>query len=189
MSPNVMLRDTSLPTIQPTDGRQLEIVAAGLSFARGAPLGCDVTMVSPLHATGQPWPNAATRNGVAIARGEKDKQDTYPELVNSPHCHLVILACETGGRWSQTCLRLIKHLATTKAQSAPSRLQGSARFAWSARWWSMLSVAAQTTLASSLLDVISPTYDGIDGTEPPLSDVLLAADAADDNDASRLPLR
>lgn len=49
-----LLRDTTLHHIRPTDGRRLENVATGLPLHRGAPLGCDATIMSPLHADGTP---------------------------------------------------------------------------------------------------------------------------------------
>ena len=80
---NVMLKDTTLPNIPADDGRQLEILVTGLPLERGVPKGADVTMTSPLHADGTPWSRAEEINGVAIARGEKNKRDTYSELVDS----------------------------------------------------------------------------------------------------------
>ena len=55
-------------------------------------------MVSPLHANGEPWAEADVVPGVALARGERSKAATYPELVNSSAVKLLTLACETGGR-------------------------------------------------------------------------------------------
>ena len=64
----MLLRDTSLTGIEATDGRALEIVATGLPLEHGIPLGCDATLVSPLHADGTPWPAADVTPGVALAR-------------------------------------------------------------------------------------------------------------------------
>jgi len=78
---NVMLRDTAVPTINPADGRKIEIVATGLPVYRGVPLAIDVTFISPLHADGSPWPHAVERPGVSFKRALRQKHRTYSELV------------------------------------------------------------------------------------------------------------
>ena len=40
-------------------------------------MGFDITMVSPLHADGTPW-----RGAEVIARVERDKETTYPDVVD-----------------------------------------------------------------------------------------------------------
>ena len=182
-----MLRDTTLPGIAPADRRQLEIIATGLPLARGVPLGCDVTLVSPLHTNGSPWRGADTQHSVAIERGERDKAATYPELVNSDQVLLRTLACEVGGRWSTECLRTVRELASAKARAAPAHLRQAARSAWQSRWWALLSVAVQDSLAATLVEDALPTLDGHDGAEPELTEVLLDVSASPA--PSRLPLR
>jgi len=184
---NVFLRDTNLPNIRADDGRRLEIVATGLPLARGVPLGCDCTMVSPLHADGTHWAGADTTSGTAIRRAEGVKETTYHDLVNSDRLRLTTLACEVGGRWSATCLETVRQLAAARARAAPQHLRRSAQLAWTARWWAMLSIAAQNTLAATILDDAVPVLDGFDGEEPALTDVLLDGGGAPA--ASRLPGR
>ena len=169
---NVFGSETSVPNIAADDGRRVEIVATGFHWHQGVPLACDATLVSPLHADGTPWEGAAEEDGVAIARAEETKRDTYPELVASSRCRLVVLACETGGRWSSTCSALLRALATRKAEEAPSRLRGAALTAWAVRWWSMLSVAQQTALAATLAADVLGDLDGWAGEPPPLADIL-----------------
>ena len=183
---NVMLKDTTLPSISADDGRQLEILVTGLPLERGVPTGVDVTMTSPLHADGTPWNRADVANGVAIARGEKNKRDTYPELVNSAHCSLLTLACETGGRWSSKCVEIVRKLSAAKAETAPPRLQASARATWSRRWWAMLSVTQQEALAASLVNDKMMANGGSAEDVPDLLDVLEMEDCAP---PSRLPAR
>ena len=139
------------------------------------PLACDATMLSPLHTDGEPWPRADELDGVALERGEARKRATYPELVGSEACRLVVLACETGGRWSATCADLVRDLAAAKAREAPELLRASLRHAWAARWWALLSVAAQDALAASLTEPSLALLDGEDGAEPTLGDLLLDA--------------
>jgi len=179
---DVLLRDTNLEGIAADDRRQLEVVATGTPLFRGVPLGVDATMVSPLHADDTPWDgegrgdnrtNAATHDGVAIARGEKDKVRTYPDLVNNGRLRLTTLATETGGRWSKTCLKVVRELAKAKAREAPEERRAQVAAAWASRWWSILSIAARNALAATLADDKPLALDGYDAPEPLWTDVLL----------------
>ncbi len=105
---------------------------------------------------------------------EEAKRDTYPELVASSRCRLVVLACETGGRWSATCVELVRALAAKKAEETPPLLRGAARLAWASRLWSMLSVSQQSALAATLAQDVSGELDAGVGEPPPLADVLHA---------------
>ena len=172
MRENVFLRDTTLSSIAASDGRRLEIVATGLPLHRGVPLGCDASLVSPLHTDGSPWSDADWRPGVAIQRAEEDKDTTYPELVDSDQLRLVTLACETGGRWSKQCLDTIRALAHAKAREAPHRLRRAAALAWERRWTAMLSVTVQSALASTLVDDAPRLLDAADEEAPPVVDLV-----------------
>ena len=122
---------------------------------------------------------------MAIAAAERDKRETYPELVRSPKCQLVVLACEVGGRWSSTCAWLVRELAEARSAQAPPRLRRSTARAWEARWWGMLAVAVQNALAATLVDDAPHLLHGWEGERPPLG-VLLHGEAPTE---SRLPLR
>ena len=105
-------------------------------------------------------------------RAEKDKERTYPELIDSAVLRLVTLACETGGRWNDTTADVVRKLAVARAREAPSHLRFAAALGWQRRWWSMIAVAAQDSLAATLVDDAVVLLDGQDGPEPLLSDVL-----------------
>jgi hypothetical protein len=170
----------------PRDQRQLDLVAYGIT-PDGIPLCCDATMVSPLRANGEPIPRAAANDGVALARAELRKREHYSELVGNTFGRLVVLGCETGGRWSQDCLRIVATATKHKARSAPLLLRTSARAAWSSRWWSMLSVACQTALAQTLLGT-APSMRSSSGWDE--ADLSAAWEHGPLNvAASRLPLR
>ena len=132
---------------------------------------CDVGLA--LHADRSPWDGADAADGVAIARAEEDKRDTYPEMVASSRCRLVVLACEIGGRWSDTCTALLRALAAYRADKAPPLLREAARAAWMTRWTTLLGVAQQAALAASLAADVPCELDGVVGDAPPLADVLL----------------
>ena len=76
-------RDTTLPSIRPSDGHHIEIVATGLTLGRGVPLAADATLVSPLHMDGSPLPRAALVPGVALAAAEQQsalRTGTWPTV-------------------------------------------------------------------------------------------------------------
>ena len=55
-------------------------------------------------------------DGVAIAAIENEEHKTYLEMVRSTECKFLVLAGETGGRWSPTCCKLIRDLAWAKGR-------------------------------------------------------------------------
>ena len=48
-----------------------------------------------------------------------DKETTYPELINSRRCRLIVVVIETGSRWSEEAVEFIRLLACAKAQEVP----------------------------------------------------------------------
>ena len=181
------LADMRLETPVPeTDHREIEIVAKHFPLVRGGiPLACDVTLVSPLTTAGEAKPRAAVEDSVAIKAAEAYKAWKYPELVHSTRCRLVVLAGEAGGRWSAETVRFIEELAKHRSQKAPPRLRKSTRLAWENRWWGMLAVATQDSLAATLVKDAPHLLHGWEGSGPPLGE-LLHGEAPT---PSRLPLR
>ena len=133
-------------------------------------MAVDATMVSPLHADGTPHSGAETRVGVALARGRRDKEVTYPELLSSPLLRLLTAGVETGGRLSKEALDLLSILASHKAVSEPPALRAAAARAWRARWVTMVSVVCQDSLAATLID------DGVSLLDTALSPEPLSVD-------------
>ena len=166
--------------------REIEIVVNNFAFVQGSiSLACDVTLVSPLTTAGEAKPRAAVEDGVAIKDAEKRKRQRYPELLHSTRCRLVVLAGEVGGRWSAETVRFIEELAKHRSQKAPARLRKSTRLAWENRWWGMLAVATQDSLAATLVNDAPHLLHGWEGSGPPLGE-LLHGEAPS---PSRLPLR
>ena len=145
-------------------------------------------MASPLHADGTPWPRAADVDGVAAARERANHERTYRDLHRHGRAKLVILGCETGGRWDPEVHGVLLGLALAKSRDAPRRLQKSAALAWGRRWINMLSVAAQAALAETLVAPGSNHLTEIDGDAPEIADLLLD-DGPPAPSASRRPLR
>ncbi|CAE7207612.1 unnamed protein product [Symbiodinium natans] len=113
----------------------------------------DTTLVSALGFNGRPLMAA--------------KQCTYPELLRSLRCRLVVLAIELGGRWSRETALFIRHLA----RAAPS-LRNASVAAFTARWFSLLAFAAARVWASSFLSLHLPGAANVDGAAPDVSEVL-----------------
>ena len=184
--PNAQLRSLGVRGAPRRDGRNIEAAAYGLPLCHGVPLLVDITMVSPLHADGTPLRGVASTDGVAIAAAEARKRERYPELVNATGGPaLKVMACETGGRWSQEAIDLVADLAQAKARSAPRLLRRSAELGWQQRWSGILAVAAQAALAASLLGGDPWIEAGRDGHSPGLGAVLASEEPA----FSRLPAR
>lgn len=87
----------------------------------------------------------------------------HPELVHSTRCGLAVHAGEVGGRWSETSVRFIEELTKFRSRSALKRLRKSTRLGWETRWWSMLPVAAQDSLAATLVDNAPHLMNGWEG--------------------------
>ena len=134
-------------------------------------MGIDATVVSPLHADGQPWARAADSDGVAIRRAEAAKRAAYPELVGSAVVRLVTVASEVGGRMSPETKGLLQQLAGARARTAPPMLQRAARAGWAWRWACHISIAVQGALAATLVDAVPVELDGADGVAPPVVEV------------------
>ena len=104
---NVSLHEAGV-AVDVQDGRNIEIVAAGLPIHQGVPLAIDATMVSPLQTGGEPHPQAQSRIGVALARARRAKESTYPELLTSSRLRLLVAAIEVGGRISAEAARVFE---------------------------------------------------------------------------------
>ena len=150
---NRLVRDLDLAVLNPADLRRIEVIVDGLGIFWGAQLAVDATMVSPVLANGLPRPGAAARDGVALTTARQRKQLTYPELSGRHRrCRLVVLATETGGRWSLETRGFLRALARDRARSEPPLLRKRVEQAWRMRWWSILSCTAARALALSLVD-------------------------------------
>ena len=130
VSMNVFLRDLDLP-IGAMDQRRIEVIAEGLPVFHGAQLAIDATLVSPLRADGEPHRRCPDR---------RRQERTYPELTGGrSRARLVVIAAETGGRFSEETQTLLRLLAGAKTRSTPKPLRIRARQSWLHRWGSLLS--------------------------------------------------
>ena len=148
-------------------------------------------MGSALHADGRPWTrreprtadgrrgrlaNAATDDGVTIARLTDQKHRDYPELVASDRARYVVLACEEGGRWGPDVFEVVKDLVKLKVAPLHPLLRRSAALAYTRRWWSILAMGAQTAAIDCILGKDPQVW--VPQGAPPLASVLAWADIA-----------
>ena len=185
--PNEKLRNMRIG-VDVEDKRRVEFAVYNMKF--GPPLLCDATQVSPLDQNGDPHPKCAVTAGAAFEVAEKRKTNTYREAAQAAgRIVLETLACEIGGRWSDTCIKRVGMLAKYKARNEPPHLKRAVEFAWHSRWWSLLSVAAQRAFALSLIEVDCDAIKPLADFEPRVGDILADVRYELGPVFSRLPLR
>ena len=167
---NVKLRDMNA-TVSVQDEREVEVLASGLPLQHGSQLAVDVTLRCALTACGRARPNAATVDGAVADAARRDKETKYSELVDGQRCHLVVVAIETGGRWSSEAYNFVEYLARARSRETPHVLRRSAFRTWRRRWTRMLAVSCCKAFTGSFT---SPRGDfaGVDGTTPDLADLF-----------------
>ena len=164
------LRDMNI-VCPANDDREIEVVASGLRLRHGAQLAVDVTLRSATTSCGAACTNAANMDGAVLLRARRDKETKYAELVDGARCHLVVVAIETGGRWSDESMNFISDLASVRSRDAPQALQRQAFLAWRRRWTRMLAVSCCRAFSSSLISA-GVALDGVDGITPDLADLF-----------------
>ena len=133
---NVKLRDMK---------RAVEVLASGLPQQHGAQLPVDTTIWSALTTCGRACTNAAVVNGAALTKARRDSQVKYAELAQGAR---VVLAVETGGRWSEEAASFAADLASARCREAPPDSRRSAMLAWRRRWTPTLPVSCNRAFAS-----------------------------------------
>ena len=147
---NMKLRDMNI-VCPANDDREIEVVASGLRLRHGAQLTVDVTLRSATTSCGAVCTNAANMDGAVLFRVRRDKETKHAELVGGARCHLVVVAIETGGRWSDESMNFISDLASDRSRNVPQALQRQAFLAWRRRWTRTLAVSCCRAFSSSLI--------------------------------------
>ena len=185
---NTRLRYRNLDHINRHDGRKIEVIANGPPLWGGAQLAVDTTLVSPLTSSSQPRRRAGQYAGATLQDARKSKERTYPELVRSRQCRLVVPALETGGRWSPEATTFLLLMARTKAKAVPNILRKAVEVSLLSRWSAILTHAAQHAFAASLLDLDCAGTSTNDGDTPSISQLPSEAPLPPPP-TSRLPAR
>ena len=145
----VRLRDLNVQ-VSATDERRVDVLADHLPCRQGKQLAIDVTLRSPVTTLGEPRARAAVEDGAAAFDARADKEAKYAELVRARRCELIVVALETGGRWSAEAADFVRELAFAKARGVSRLLRFSTALAWERRWVRMLSTASAVAFARSL---------------------------------------
>ena len=117
---------------------------------------------------------AATSDGSVLTQAVATKRRKYADVHSSPVACLLVVGCETYGRWTEDAIRIMRELAALKAREAPPLLQGCARYSWSNRWWALVSVGVQRAIAEALLCGGGPDLQAYPAvtSAPPLADLV-----------------
>ena len=123
------------------------VQGAGTRQERSHAMFCCASHWVPVESGKKP----GTYAGAALHDARRSKERTYPELLNNRRCRLVVLGIEVGGRWSNEASNFICMLAKARARSSPPSLQAATSAALVSRWSALLTHAAATSFAASLL--------------------------------------
>ena len=170
---NCLLRDMNV-AVRAEDERRIEVLASGLPLFHGAQLAVDITSRNALTSNGEPRPGSARVDGHVCERARADKETKYAELLVGDRCRLVVVALETGGRWSSEAIQFVESLASCRAWEEQPTLVRPAFLAWRRRWARMISISCARAFATSLL--VGPralhAVAGADGETPGARTVL-----------------
>ena len=145
-----LLSHTHIPTPQ-GDTRRLDLVVPCLNVARGLPLFCDVTVISPIAGNGRPRAGTSTRGGRLLEQAERANNDTYHEVLTSGLGSLECLGCEVFGRWGEQSMNLVPALARERCRDLPARMRRGTMMGLLHRWWGLLGVSLQKSVAHIVL--------------------------------------
>ena len=79
-----------------------------------------------------------------------DKERKYSELFYGNKCRLVVVALETGCRWSPEAVNFIERLSMARARDASLNVQTIIFVSWRCRWTRMIAISCGRSFAYSL---------------------------------------
>ena len=129
--------------VPPGDTRRLDLVVPGLNVARGLPLFCDGTVLSPLMGTGQARPGASNVGGRLLVQATAENNNTYHEVVSSGLGALYSLGAEVFGRWRPQAVALLVELARGRNRGT----HRSPALGLQHRWAGILAIGLQRGVA------------------------------------------
>ena len=112
----------------------------------------DVTLRGVLSSSGEPHLGTPDMDGAALLQARREKEATYPEFTAPGRCRLVVVAIETGGRWSDEAVDFVRQLALARAREVPSFMVFPAILAWERRCTRQLSTVCALSFAASLVE-------------------------------------
>ena len=138
---------------------------------------------------------AATVNGSTFAGAYADKHRTYgSDVAASGQVAFVVVAAEVFGRFDEHSRDLVRDLVRAHCERTCPLLRRRLELGWHRRWWAILSVAVQVSVASSIVPTAPQFEEGPDRLPPwrrARHDhvTLLEAEHEPPEEVSRLPLR
>ena len=132
---NVFLRDTNI-NVAAQDSRRIEVPKICLASVEHSWRWTSL-YATHLTSNGEAHPQAADVDGSSLDPG-KTRQGNVP-IATSGRCKLVVLAIETGGKWSEEAVQIVRMLAFAKAREVPSNMQFLVALMWECRWTRMLA--------------------------------------------------
>ena len=115
-------------------------------------------------------------DGIVCNTARAEKERTHRELIAGNRYRLVVVALETGGRWSTEALEFVECLAHARARETPATLAQSAFLAWRKPWSRMVSISCARAFATLLLAGPRDLHAvaGADGGSPDAADLFEA---------------
>ena len=145
-----MLSTTHVP-VPEGDRRRIDLVVPGLNVARGRPLFCDITVISPVTRSGGPRPGTSNSGGNPFVQLERDNDSTYAPVLQSGLGALYLLGHEVYGRMSRQCIEILPQLAREKARGVHVHLRRGTALSYLNRLSCLLSVSLQKAVATAVL--------------------------------------
>ena len=145
-----LLRRTHVP-VPPGDNRRLDLIVPGLNVARGRPLFCDITVVTPLTRDGRPRAGTSNSGGSLLHAAERDNNSVYQPVLDSGLGALYSMGFEVFGRWSTQMVDLLPLLAREKSRGYHPRLRRGIALSYANRWSSLIAVCLQKAVAQARL--------------------------------------
>ena len=99
-------------------------------------MAIDITLRGVLSSSGELHTNAVNVDGAVFSRVRADEEATHPELLTWS-CRLVVVATETGGRWSSEATDVVRQLSFAKAREVFVHMRFPIAFVWERRWTRM----------------------------------------------------
>ena len=123
----------------------------GLNVARGLPLFCDATVLSPLTGTGQARPGTSNRGGALLERARTDNDSDYREVRETGLGALYCLGAEVFGRWGHQSVELVPALARERTRGLHPRVRRGTAALLLRRWWGILGIGVQRGVSHVIL--------------------------------------
>ena len=160
---NTRLREMNV-AVSANDERSIEVLASCVAFASRSTIGirCHSQMCPHVRRERAPPSGFHERGGPDPRPGGQGEEERL-NFLESEWCRLVVVALETGGRWSTEAKEFVDSLAVARAREAPRILWRSAFLGWRRRWSRMFAVSCARAFAALVVALPAAALPGTDG--------------------------